>query len=280
MKKIILFFIVSFFFNIMYSQVNQPNKTLTDEVNLLQLEQKINHLKQYYRFLEKRFYDSLSILKQNVQTSIFNSNNSIEFYHQQMLQHIDKSEQRFASLEQTNSKILKRHNLHFTLLYIIFLILLLGIIFVYFYYSKFLKELDIFFQNQLQSTHQHFDNNLRELEENSKTLVSSLDKTMNEKFDEITNYTSKINASLESSIETLKNEIGTIENKLLQKTSQIEETLQKIQQYLSNHENLHKHNLSQIESIQTKFEETVKTINEKILSLNDKISQIEKIGDV
>lgn len=276
MKKFILFFIVSIFFLSIHAQINQPNKTSTNEVNLLQLEQKLNQLRQYYRLLEKRLSDSLNSLRQNLQTSIFNSNNSIEFYHQQMLQHIDKSEQRFASLEQTNSKILKRHNLHFTLLYIIFLILLLGILFVYFYYSKFLKELDIFFQNQLQSTHQHFDNNLHELEENSKMLISTLDKTMNEKFNEITNKISKINASLESSIETLEKKIGATEDKMLQKTTQIEETIQKIQLHLSNHENIHKNNLAQIESIQTKFEETVKTFNEKILFLTDKISQINK----
>lgn len=258
------------------AQVAQTESISSNEQKLQMLEQKYNQLQRSFRILETKLADSLRAFKAILNSDISNSRGAIYQLRETMQQHITLSEQKIQSIEQNDAVRLKRHNLHFTILYIITLILLLGIIFVYLYYSKFLKELEIFFQNQIQSAHQHFDQNLRETDEKLKVRVQAIETSTHARIQELNDTITKHNASHQAALEqverTLSNKIDEIQKKI----ELINQTIQTIQQHLSSHENVHHDNLKQIESLQAKIDEINTHLNSQISALSQKINQMQK----
>lgn len=276
MKKCIMLFFALMLLLPALAQVAQTESISSNEQKLQMLEQKYNQLQRSFRILETKLADSLRAFKAILNSDISNSRGAIHQLSETMQQHITLSEQKIQSIEQNDAVRLKRHNLHFTILYIITLILLLGIIFVYLYYSKFLKELEIFFQNQIQSAHQHFDQNLRETDEKLKVRVQAIETSTHARIQELNDTITKHNASHQAALEqverTLSNKIDEIQKKI----ELINQTIQTIQQHLSSHENVHHDNLKQIESLQAKIDEINTHLNSQISALSQKINQMQK----
>ena len=125
----------------------------------------------------------------------------------------------FVAQKNLREKIHKRQKVHFLVLYIFLFVALIGVVFVYIYYGKVLKDYDMFHQKRIEDlkaeTH-------RTVDANHKYLISKVDTSC----DEVRALLQKNKDNLEQSKTESNNQMLLLSEKTEKRFGQIEKTVQ------------------------------------------------------
>lgn len=174
MKKIVILFLC-FVCTAALAQVDIRFQQIENNINDVNI--RVNRLKNDLQLFEKQTLEKISLIdslsNKNLNDIVLQIKNFETFNQTELAELRQTSEHQQKSI----TKSLKRQKIHFIILYILLFVTMVGVVFVYVYFSKLAKDFDLFQKKRLDDLK---DEVKLAIDSNHKYLVSKVDTACDE----------------------------------------------------------------------------------------------------
>jgi hypothetical protein len=258
-----IFLILCFVFSSTIAQTDiklQQLETSVQEVKLM-----LNKLKNDQKRLELQMLKEMtqqdSIIKHQM-NEFFVALKDFEAFNQSELQSLKET----SDLHQNSiTKSLRRQKIHFIILYILLFVTLVGLVFVYVYFTKLAKDFDLFQKKRLDDLK---DEVKLAIDSNHKYLISKVDTTC----DEVKNQQTQSDQKATEGRNSLLITINTLKSELNSKTDSLEKEQQEQIKLIRENQQLK----SGLESLKKQLETHMKLSDEKFALLKNTKAPLKK----
>jgi hypothetical protein len=273
MKKVLsIMSIVFFALQLSAQQDDNIRNQRIDELskNIIQIEKNLNDNNRKVETIRKsQFSLEENVMRKISEYEVANDSKLAEF-ELQMQQFVKENsselselKEEFAAQKKLREKMHKRQKIHFLVIYILLFASMMGVVFIYVYYGKMMKDYDIFHLKKIEDlkaeTH-------RTVDANQKYLISKVDTST----DEVRGLIQKNNENLE----TLKKENNEALSVVSAESDKRYEKLEKSLQAATNEQK----EMQKLIAENAKLGTLIHTLSEKLLGIEKETKiQIEEL---
>jgi len=226
MNKFILFFaLIIMSFAIAVGQTTDvPGSEKRPEVvdkSFAQLEKQFNQLRREHKQFEKNVEEQIAQFKTGNEQNLNLFNMQIEQLTKLLGHDVALVSEHVAKQDSLHQKSQKRYKLHFIILYSMLFLSLMGLVFVYVYYAKLIRDYDLFHNkriNELRSEHQ------TALEGVRTDVIAKIDASVDEMMRELL----KFRQETDSFQQVTRNRFDVVELESQKKINDLHEASQKV----------------------------------------------------
>lgn len=222
MKKVLFF--VCILSSVMFlSAQNDQATTMMQRVNELsgsvsQAERQIRSLQRELKVMDEKLNQGLSDFTSSQEKKNQLINEQFQSFQEMIQQDVSQLRDEVDNQKSFREKIHKRQKIHFIILYILLFAVLMGVVFIFFYYSKLLKDFDIFQHKCMNDLKNEMISMINESKQVAHTQLEDTSRNIQKQFNEINGLILETQKNSKESIESytasLENKLSDLNNKL------------------------------------------------------------------
>ncbi len=213
MKKIVFFLTSVIFVTSLIAQTNDPSAARNQEdmnKKIQQLEKSVQdnswlveQLRRTQASFEEKMEVKFSEYEVYLESNMAEMDEQMQQFEMASQSEISRLQKELEQQKKLGERTMKRQKIHFIVIYVLLFLSLMGLVFVYLYYSKLFKDFDLFQQKRLNDLKVETQNSI---DANHKHLVSKVDTAC----DEIRKEQEKSKQLIIDFRETFSSELGNI----------------------------------------------------------------------
>ncbi len=260
MKKIVILFLC-FVCTAALAQVDIRYQQIENNINDLNF--RVSRLKNDLKLIEKQTLEKISLIDSSSNKSLNDIVLQLKNFEMHNQSELAEFKQTNEHLQKNITKSHKRQKIHFIILYILLFVTMVGVVFVFVYFSKLAKDFDLFQKKRLDD----LKNDVKLIiDSNHKYLVSKVDTACDEVKAQTLVSEERMNDSYKSvvlSVETVKSNTFNQISSLELKQKSMEKELNEQKELINENAQLRK----QLEFVSKQLEKHIIEFEKKIAAL-------------